>query len=428
MKTAPALGQLAEWIQSRDLKQAAVARLDRMKQHLVDIVGARIAGSRTHEGIAVSRFASSIRDPLHASVIAGCAHARCTEVDDIHLTSCTTPGSVVVPTVMALAANGDLKSMGECCAAMLAGYESMIRLGLAIDGPAALQHGVWPTHFAAAFGSAAATSRALGLNVQQTAGALATALAFGSGEPVPGMSPSSSRWMTLGIAAADGMLTARAAREDIVGSADAIPSLRALTNGLGRRHLVDDLGMKPFPTARQALAAIEAVQSIATREELAAEEITSIVAALPQGQRTIVDRPEMPATRFGSIVSLQYQIALALTAPQHLSDVERTPLVDTPELRRLMSRIRVQRARDLDARYPRAWPARVSIRANGRLFTSLVVNPKGDARRPFEWDDVERKFVRLTGGVIGEKKARQVVSETRRASRQAGIPELWDLR
>ena len=62
------------------------------------------------------------------------------------------------------------------------------------------------------------------------------------------------------------------------------------------------------------------------------------------------------------------------------------------------------------------------------MFTSLVVHPRGDARRAFDWDDVERKFVRLTGGVIGEKKARGVVSETRRANRQAAIPELWDLR
>jgi 2-methylcitrate dehydratase PrpD len=134
----------------------------------------------------------------------------------------------------------------------------------------------------------------------------------------------------------------------------------------------------------------------------------------------------MPATRFGSIVSLQYQIALALTAPQHLQDVERTPLVDTPALRRLMSRIRVQRARDLDSRYPKAWPARVSINGRGQVFTSLVVHPKGDARRPFDWADVEQKFVRLTGSVVAEKKAQQMVSDIRRANRHTRMPGLWD--
>jgi len=38
-----------------------------------------------------------------------CACARLTEADDIHLTSCTTPGSVVVPTALHLASAGLLK-------------------------------------------------------------------------------------------------------------------------------------------------------------------------------------------------------------------------------------------------------------------------------------------------------------------------------
>ena len=118
-------------------------------------------------------------DGLDGDVLAGCAQTRCTEVDDIHLASCTTPGSVVVSTVLALAAAGDLRSVGDVCAAALAGFESLIRFGVAIDGPTAIGKGVWPTHAAAAFGSAAVACRAYGLSVDQTAGALATALALG---------------------------------------------------------------------------------------------------------------------------------------------------------------------------------------------------------------------------------------------------------
>lgn len=427
MKTQSPLIILAEWMQSRSIEKLPSARFDRIKQHILDTVGARLAGSRTREGAAIARVAASIRDPLYASVLMGCAQARCTEVDDIHLASCTTPGSVIVPTVLAFAAQGALRSVGECCLAALAGYEALIRFGLAIDGPSALHRQIWPTHAAAAFGSAATASRALRLNLEQTAGALRTALAFGSGPPVSGVSPASSRWLTLGIAAANGVLAARGAFEGVIGSMPTVPSPRALAEGLGRRCRFDEVGLKPFPTARQGLAAIEAVRIIAARERLQADEIDAIEVRLPQAQRAIVDRAGMPATRFESIVSLQYQIALTLTAPDRLLDVERTPPFESPDLRRLLSRIRLRRARELDSRYPMTWPASVEIRARGRRFTRSVMYPLGDARRPFRWEQVADKFVLLAAPAIGDAGARQAAREVRRAGPKASMPALWDL-
>ena len=261
MKASPLI-KLASWVAGCDVGDHPPARVDLIKRHLVDVVGARVAGSRLSEGVAATQFGASIHDSLQATVIAACAHVRCTELDDIHLASCTTPGAVIVPTVLALAASGVVRSMAECCSAALAGYESMIRLGLAIDGPSALHRGVWPTHFAAAFGSAAATSRALRLDAEKTAGAMATALAFGSGPPVPGSLASSSRWITLGVAAANGVMAARAAEAGLVGTPAPLLSSKALVDGLGRRLAFDAMGMKPFPTARQGLAAIEATRSI----------------------------------------------------------------------------------------------------------------------------------------------------------------------
>jgi 2-methylcitrate dehydratase PrpD len=423
-----ALTKLAALVQSRDLEDLPPARLDRLKLHIVDASGARLAGSRTDEGAAIARLAASMIDGLAGPVLAGCAQTRCTEVDDIHLTSCTTPGSVVVPTALALAADGDLRSVGEVCAAALAGYEALIRFGVAIDGPTAIRQGVWPTHAAAAFGSAAVACRAYGLSVDRTAGALATALAFGSGTPVPAALPSSSRWTTLGLAAANGVTAARAAREGLVGAADPVALGPSLTNGLGRRFLFDDIGTKPYPTARQGLAAVEAARQLADDGRLDPSGIDEIVVHLPEPQRAIVDRPAAPASRFASIVSVQYQIALALIAPARLLDVRRTPPLVDDRVRVLMSKIRVRRARDLDAHYPRAWPARVDIRAGGRRYSRLERHPRGDARNPFGWDDAARKFLALAGPAIGEAAASRVVAVMRDAGARADMPALWELR
>jgi 2-methylcitrate dehydratase PrpD len=366
-------------------------------------------------------------DGLAGAVLSGCAQTRCTEVDDIHLASCTTPGSVVVPIALALAAAGELRSVGDVCAAALAGFESLIRYGVAIDGPTAIGKGVWPTHAAAAFGSAAVASRAYRLSVDRTAGALATALALGSGRPVSATLPSSSRWITLGLAAVNGVTAARAAREGLVGRADDVALGPRLTNGLGRRFLFDDVSVKPYPTARQGLAAIEAARELAEVNRIDPSSIDEIVANLPEPQRAIVDRPELPATRFASIVSAQYQIALALIAPDRLLDIRRTPPLADDRVRRLMSKIRVRRARDLDRHYPRAWPARVDITAGGRRYSRLVLHPRGDARNPFGWDEMTRKFLALAGPAIGEASAAGVVAGMRGARASADMPALWKL-
>ena len=418
------LTKIAAFVQSPDLETLPPARFDRLKLHIVDAFAARLAGAATDEGAAIGRLCASMTG-LDGAVLAACAQTRCTEVDDIHLASCTTPGSVIVSTALALALAGDLRTVGDVCAAALAGFESLIRFGVSIDGPTVIGKGIWPTHAAAAFGSAAVACRAYGLSVDRTAGAFATALAFGTGTPVSPALPSSSRWMTLGLAAVNGVAAARSAREGLVGAGDRVSIAPRGINGLGRRFLFDDIGVKPYPTARQGLAAIEAARELVEIKGIDPLRIDEIVVHLPESQRAIVDCPELPETRFASIVSVQYQIALGLVAPEHLQDVRRTPLFVDDRIRGLMSKVRVRRARDLENHYPRAWPARVEMRAGGRRYSRLVLYPHGDARHPFGWDDMLRKCLALAGPAIGSEDVSRVVGEMRNAAPTAAIPTLW---
>jgi len=438
--------KIAEFVQGRDLANMPDERLDRVKRHVLDTWAAQIAGSRTDEGEAVGRLPDAATDDLLGAIVAGCAQARCTEIDDIHLTSCTTPGSVVVSTALALArdraSTGAPISVRDVCAAVVAGYEAIIRVGVAIDGPAVLlgpRGGVWPTGFAAAFGAAATACRAYGLSVEHTAGALATSLAFVQHASVSSSPPSSSRWLTLGVAAASGVIAARGARAGLVGTIDvgrvfsderrvlSAPAFdpARLTRGLGRTYLFDDVGMKPYPTARQGLAAIEAAREIAAAERLEPADIMAVVVALPERQRAIVDRHRFPASRFESIVNVRYQIALALTAPERLLDVQRTPLLDDARLKRLMAKVSVRRARDLDAQYPRAWPARVEIEARGRRYARVVRHPRGDARRPMAWDNVMAKALAIAGPIAGAPAVQRVANEWRAAALDAPMTPLW---
>jgi 2-methylcitrate dehydratase PrpD len=419
-----ALDALAEFVQSGALTDPPRERFELLKRHVLDSVGARLAGSRTDEGIAAARAAGVVKEDLIAAIVAGCAQTRCTEIDDVHLTSCTTPGAVVVQTALAFAASGELRSMRAFTAASLAGYEALIRLGVGIDGPRVLHEGVWPTHRAAAFGSATVAARAYGLTARQTAAALSTALGLGAATLAAAAPAMSSRWFALGIAAADGVLAARGAREGLVGTAG-LSSAR-LTNGLGRKWLFDEIGLKPYPTARQALAAIEAARELA--EGLDASDlrrIRAITVGVPERQRKVVDRPDLPRTRFASIVSVQYQIALALAEPARIVDVRRTPPFTDDRVRRLMSTVRVRRARDLDASYPRAFPAKVAIVLPGRRLSLLVRHPRGDHRNPLGWDDVAVKFRATTG--LSPDRSERMIDAIRSATLESHVPPLWEM-
>jgi 2-methylcitrate dehydratase PrpD len=414
-----ALTALARAIASETLDPLPAARFDLVKRHMVDTLGARLAGAQIDEGRAAALVGQSLGDGLMAAVAVTCAQARCTEIDDIHLTSCTTPGSVIVPTVLALASRGAFATMGASAAAALAGYESMIRLGKAIDGPHVLSRGTWPTGCAAAFGSAAAAARGFGLDEEQAAGALATALALAPRAAVPAAPPSSSRWIALGLAAAHGVAAAEAARSGLIGTCADPPPVAA---GVGRTWLFDRIGMKPFATARQALAAIEAARDLVRAEACDPTDIAGITVWLPEPQRAIVDRSDPPASRFASIVSVQYQIALALVEPARLMDVRRTPPFIDDRMRRLMKVIVVRRARDLEGDYPRVWPARVDIRVGRRRLSCVVRHPHGDARRPLTWQDVAAKFRALAGPVIGASEADRFVQAVRAATPASPMP------
>ncbi|HEX3484153.1 MAG TPA: hypothetical protein VHT51_03775, partial [Micropepsaceae bacterium] len=101
--------------------------------HVKDTLVALLAGLKTKEGQALSRLYSRAGP---AEMAAGSASiARLSECDDIHLASCVTPGSVVIPTALAFGAG---HSDDEFHRAIAAGYTAGLQMGIAIGGAKAL--------------------------------------------------------------------------------------------------------------------------------------------------------------------------------------------------------------------------------------------------------------------------------------------------
>src|SRR5579884_783840 len=104
--------QFGEWLADSAQHSLTTATTKRLGIHLLDTLGAWIAGRATEEGAMLAKLKSESRtsiplftnDPLDRIALA-CATIRLTEIDDIHMFSCTTPSSVVVPVSLHFAAS-----------------------------------------------------------------------------------------------------------------------------------------------------------------------------------------------------------------------------------------------------------------------------------------------------------------------------------
>ena len=137
--------------QIASLKASAVdpATADAVKLHALDALGCTWAGAETseikpthaalqHAAFASARaaFADDRQNLLeHPTVAAAMLVTACrlTECDDIHIGCCVTPSSVVVPVAL-VAAQVANAARDTVIAGIIAGYQTMLTLGLAANG------------------------------------------------------------------------------------------------------------------------------------------------------------------------------------------------------------------------------------------------------------------------------------------------------
>ncbi|HVQ62180.1 MAG TPA: MmgE/PrpD family protein [Burkholderiales bacterium] len=366
--------------------------------HLADSVGAWIAARATDEGRALLRFESDDRTGLPGRVGLACALARLSEVDDIHLASATTPGAIVVPAALTVAALLD-RDGGSLAQAIAVGYDAMARLGAALNGPVILYRGIWPTYLAAPFAVAAVAARLLGLDEKQAAHALAIALAFSS----PGVGRQSgaatSRWLAVGQAARNGLAAAVSAHKGFTGDLRLLdgefflsvygisPDRAALADA---RPALPETSFKPWCAARQTMAAVQALKEW-VEEGVPAREISSLAVAVPPPMLKMIDHGVVPGERVSLLTSVAYQLEIA-------AGVEG-----------FMARVSVTADESLLVHYPRCWPARVSITTQAGTREKLVLHVPGDPQRPFGETQVAEKFRKLAAPVLGERAAENLL-------------------
>lgn len=293
--------ELARWVSSLRYEDIPEGVLDKVRRQLVSVMGSIYAGAGSEVGKKVmstvrerggdgpcALFPEMRRGSLYAALVQNTSLSMALDYDDYLFMGHTGHSSILVPIAVAEVVGGNMK---DVLVAAVAANEVGGRLGASVLlGP---HNGQMWSHIHL-LGSAAAASRILHLDENQTADAMALSLSQPGYPLYPGFMGSESKVFTAAFPAVIGTMCAFLAGGGVKGSRAIIedPSgfwanfsvlpLRGMMSGLGESWVTDTIAYKPYPGCAYVSAAVDALLDVMDEfrrtkgREIDAEEINSI--------------------------------------------------------------------------------------------------------------------------------------------------------
>lgn len=393
--------QFAVFLSHIDARSLPMPVCARVSQHVLDVIAGLFAGTGIAEAKQVlPLLGDSVPDV--AGKVAMLAHAA--EADPIHAETALCAGMIAVPPALLYSPDG-----ATAVAAVIAGYETAIRIGAALGSARLLGQGWWPTAVLGGVGAAAATARAKGLDVTQTRNALSLALIQAGGLGTGAPDAPQSRNLLAAQCVRIGVMSTEAAAAGLSGPAEPLVGERGfltafgletfperLLDGLRESWKINETSLKAFPCALQAQSALDALGQVRETKRLQGNEIEAIVFELPGAMRRIVNRPGAPTSHFGAAASLQFLAALSWLDgdihPARMAGARQ----GVDNLLALMKKIQVKHAPGLDKEYPARWPARVRVKIGADEYVKEVHIPSGHPERSLSLSDTVDRFRRYS--------------------------------
>jgi len=445
---------LTAFLHSVSVERLPAATVDAAKWCLLDTLGCMLFGAPEpwsrimaaevlDEGSqgrsTVVGCARTVAAPLAALCNGTAAHGF--ELDDHLDEAIVHPGAIVVSAALAAAESADAPG-SRLLAGIVAGYEMLNRVGLAM-GVKPSQQGWHKTAVAGPLGAAAAAAVVRGASAGElhTAVGLACAAASGTKAYASSEDGGMEKRMHAGRAAEAGVRMAQLAARGFtapdtavagrfgllhVMSGDAArPEL--LSAELGERWAVQHVYVKLHPCCAWIQAATQQLVSMRGPRPLRPEEVRSVRVGVSAYAGAQNGNPS-PRDTMGAQFSIPYCAALALTGDP-ADPVSYAPeAVNAPARRALAQRVEIFTDPEMEAAYPRHYGARVELElAGGERMTSARLDPHGMPADPCS--DAERldKFTRLASRTLAPERIRQVIERACGAERLARVGELTGL-
>lgn len=398
------------------------ATIHKAKLHLLDTIGAGLAGSTSLEtqrvwrglGFEADAGRSAVWGMPHdvgaraASFINGVS-AHALELDDSG--GCDHSGAVVVPAALAILPElAEAVSGPRLLTAIVMGYEVGRRVLEAVgDYEAHNSLGWHSTGTCGVFGAAAATGLLLNLDAPRLEQALGISCSFAGGTWAFIHDGSQAKKLHPGRAAEGGLTAALLAASEFTGPTEifepdawgsffktfspgqSVPHL--LTEAFGADWRIDRCSIKPYATCRGTHSAIDAVRQLRAAHRLAVEEIAAIEVEMSGFQFGMCGGKDI-ASRAQAQMSLPYAVAAELqfgkVGPAELEqDKWSSPAIQV-WLDRSQVRIDPSMA-DADE------PAVTLIARDGRRHRTIVEFPSGSPANPLADEQLIAKFRDLAG-------------------------------
>lgn len=379
--------------------------------------------------------------PAPAAALCNGTAAHGFELDDHLDEAIVHPGAIVVSAALAAAearnASGERLLLG-----IVAGYEVLNRIGLAM-GVRPAQRGYHKTAVAGPLGAAVAAGIVMQLPADQLFGALCLACATASGTKAfaSGAGGGMEKRMHAGRAAEAGVRMAQLAARgftapstavegrfgllEVVSGETAQPAL--VSHHLGRSWAIDNVYVKTYPCCAWIQAAVQQLVDMRGSGPLQLRDIVKVrvgVSAYAKAQNGAV----APVDTFGAQFSIPYCCALALMGdPADPASYDLDAIGD-PDRRELARRIEIFVDPEMEAAYPRHYGARVELElANGYRRAGGVLDPHGMPADPCTPEEFLHKFHKLASRTKSAEAIEDLCRIVQSMSRQPNIDVLSTL-
>ncbi len=428
MTLSEQLGHFAAGLTFAELPPDVVASV---RDRLLDTVGLCLAGSRTEEATAVLGLAAGAGGAADASAIGferplpaaqaaliNGLSAHALDFDDTHLPSILHPSAVLIPAALAVAEAEDAGGR-ELAAALAAGYEVDVRLGMAAYDEAAannafFERGLHATSICGTLAAAVVAGRLMRLPGKQVADAIGIAASMGAGIIEANRSGGSVKKLHCGLAARAGIEAARMARAGITGPPTALEGRfgfyaafvqgayepTVVVRGLGAEWETPRIFYKPYPANHFTHTGIEAARRLRLRAGFDVGQVRRLeLRVATPTLRTIAEPREekvRPRSGYHAKFSGPYTVAAALLGGGGLGlghgDFTDTRAAD-PAVLQLAAKVYCVSDPRCDAVYPRQFPAVLVAQMEDRsTFIEEVMENFGSPQRPLGASGLRTKF------------------------------------
>ena len=429
--------------------------IDRAKYLLLDYLGVAARGSAADSSRPVQRLVAGLDSPgkglhdapvigtslrvgpTHAALANGTA-AHSLELDDVVNEASLHPGVVIMSAALAVAESEGCTGR-EMLAAIVAGYEATIRLGISLDPAAHYARGFHPTGTCGTMGAAVTACKILKPHPDAMTNALGIAGSQAAGSMEFLSDGALTKRLHAGWAAHSGITAALLAREGFTGPGTILEGesgfLHSYSAGSDPDKIMENWGssygvmrtsIKPHACCRYKQGPIDGILELMAKNGIEADSVESVTLGVLRTGFPIVCRPEEAKYDPKSVVDAQFSMpfggAVAILFGEATLAQYTEENAKAPRVREMMKRVRCVEDPELEKEFPRKWPASVVIKTKqGTEHSIWVAYPKGDPENPLSWDELIDKFRNLTRTVFSGARQDAIIERVRSLEREKDL-------